>query len=109
MRFGKNKMKKLLRKFRKCRFCRSNKPNEKLVYVPHYGIYGEVSLMNEDIVHISCLKERLCNYERYSNKEVDLAICISDRIRNDVQRKKNLKESQMLSTKRNCDFISENF
>jgi hypothetical protein len=71
--------------FKKCVFCHSKKENEEILSAPQYGIYGEVCILGRQYFHKSCIKEILCDPEKYENKKVDLAIEITERFQKEEE------------------------
>ena len=83
---------------KKCVFCKSKKGNVK--YVPAYGMYGGHRAGNW--YHKECLEDILCFPENYGHKMADMALHLTERIKDHKRkiegRKKRLSDA--------CEYIS---
>ena len=81
---------------KRCIFCGNR---DGVVYVPDYGIYGETGVGN--YYHQKCLKEVMCEPEKYETHVVDMATDIVDRIKTTDE----IKESERERQARNCEYL----
>jgi hypothetical protein len=91
-----------------CIICK--KSDKKLKFVPKYGIYGwydEGLFSNGDYYHEDCLKEVVCNYEKYGNNLVDTAISISYRIKSYEKFQQHEEESRKRRANTYCKYWHE--
>lgn len=81
---------------KRCIFC-GNKGGA--IYVPDYGIYSETCAGN--YYHPKCLKEIMCEPEKYKTRVVDMAIDIVDRIKSTKEKEERRKKREA----RRCEYL----
>lgn len=86
---------------KKCIFCGSRAGERK--YVPCYGIYGEMSGMSGNWYHEGCLREIVCEPERFKSRTVDLAVDMVDRIK-ETKRRKDMETARR---KKQCEYLKK--
>jgi hypothetical protein len=91
---------KFFRNFKKCIFC--HKKDDKLEYANKWGLYGMSE--SEDAFHPDCVKERVCNPEKFGSREVDRAIDITDRFEKTVDTEKLMIERRKNEAEEACKF-----